>query len=74
MYVKYGIQKYAIGCEIVARWVNHDIRGTKLQPWTADYTDWVCNTYNPVAIVFEEAEALRVLFGLNSINDLYSKP
>jgi len=74
MYVKYGIQKYAIACEIVARWVNHDIRGTKLQPWTASYTDWVCNTCKPVAIGFEEAKALRVLFGLNSINDLYSNP
>ncbi|MDP1763450.1 MAG: hypothetical protein Q8L07_06125 [Sediminibacterium sp.] len=73
MYKKYSVQKFALGCEIVARWVRH---ATGNSIWTSIRVEMMCNiTYSMQLPLFkEEAEALRKLFGLQSITELFTIP
>jgi len=65
---KYGYAKYAIGCEIVARWVTHDTK----ENWTLEKVLSMCSTEQGLPLTPAEAEALRRLFGLKSIMDIYT--
>ncbi|MDP1763055.1 MAG: hypothetical protein Q8L07_04140 [Sediminibacterium sp.] len=77
IYQKYGEQKFALGCELVSRWVNFELRGIspkRVNRWTQQRVVDLCNAESGTNISFyyEEAEALRQLFGLQSINQLYN--
>lgn len=76
MYAKYGEAKFALGCEIVSRWMLFSLRARPClgQIWTAGYVLDICNLINtsPTLTVFE-GEALRKLFGLPTTDDLYTK-
>lgn len=85
IYTKYGEQKFALGCELVARWVKFEMRGCeKLQQrrcWSQElvlilcnlsHASWLYNANTEQWLSFEEAEALRQLFGLPTINQLYT--
>ena len=74
IYQKYGESKFALGCEIVGRWVTYDtkdIHSSRIKLWTADYVNKMCNTSTGSNLTYEEAESLRQLFGLKTIEDLY---
>lgn len=74
MYSKYSEQKFAVACEIVARWVAFDTKNYK--QWTAEYILQLCNqnsrTRKISAITPKVANSLKKLFGLKSIDDLYN--
>lgn len=75
IYLKYGEAKFALGCEIVSRWVSYDIkdiRSGKLKKWNADHVQLMCNTVTGSNMTYEEAESLRQLFGLSTVDDLYN--
>lgn len=75
IYQKYGEAKFALGCEIVGRWVSYDtkdIRSGKVKKWDADYVQLMCNTVTGSNMTYEEAESLRQLFGLLTVDDLYN--
>ena len=79
MYKKYTEAKFATGCEIVARWVNfelHDVPAKKFQRWTQQHVVDLCNQIRSPTheFYYEEAEALRQIFGLQTINQLYTQP
>lgn len=73
MYAKYGESRFALGCEIVARWVSVE-RGVKTL-WDAEKVLKMCNTGASWSLPLypAEAEALRKLFGLASTEQLYTK-
>lgn len=70
MYKKYGKQKFAIGCEIVARWVQFEtkknITAEKVQAW--------CNKIStddfPV-MTLTDFKAISKLFSLNNNSKLF---
>lgn len=75
IYAKYGESKFALGCEIVGRWVRYDtkdIQSGKINEWNAEYVQQMCNTVTGSNMTYEEAESLRQLFGLSSVDDLYN--
>jgi hypothetical protein len=71
IYQKYGIDRYALGCEIVARWVQFETRDKQ---FTMEWIAAVCNAkdISEVDLYEPEAEALRQLFGLQSTEELYT--
>lgn len=74
IYQKYGEDKFALGCELVARWVRLDIDSSGVR-WTAPMVLQLCNatTKSNYPLYPNEGEALRRLFGLNSIEELFTK-
>jgi hypothetical protein len=78
IYQKYGEQKFALGCELISRWVKFELRGLDkklISKWTPEKVNHLCNaTKLNSDLVYEEAEALRQIFGLSSINQLYTQP
>lgn len=79
MYQKYKEKKFALGCELVARWVNFELRDIpvkRIPRWTQQHVVDMCNQYtiHSRSFYYEEAEALRKIFGLSNINQLYNQP
>ena len=75
MYKKYGAAKFSVGCIMIANWVNFELRNipvSKVKKWNAGKVNQMCNALSEESMVYEEAEALRQIFGLQSINDLYT--
>jgi hypothetical protein len=73
IYKKFGEEKFAIACDIVARWVRYD---TKFSQWHADTVLHMCNAVEneEFPISLDEAESLRHLFHLESVLDLFTDP
>lgn len=66
---KYGQEKFALGCEFVARWLNTCKQGY----WCGNDILTMCTTADyQFKLLPIEAEELRKLFGLQSIEQLYS--
>jgi hypothetical protein len=77
MLQKYGAEKFAIGCVIVATWVNGG-KGSEFKKnlkgsWLCYTVEHLCNTTEefPALTVFD-VEKLRQLFGLKSIAELFT--
>jgi hypothetical protein len=70
MYEKYGEEKFAVACEIVGRWVQFE---TKNKFFNADWILKLCNAGEMTEVEMYEpaAEALRKLFGLKTIDELF---
>jgi hypothetical protein len=71
MYDKYGEERFAIACEIVARWIKFE---TKKEQYDAIWVNSMCNAHADSEFeLFEDvAEALRRLFGLESFAELFN--
>ncbi len=71
---KYGIHKLAIGYELVARWLRFANRHKKLsRKWTANDVSALCVKDKESALISLtalEANELKTLFALTSIDDL----
>jgi hypothetical protein len=70
LYEKYGEERFSIACEITARWVQFE---TKNKHFNVEWIQQLCNAcdISEVEIYSPAAEALRKLFGLKTIDELY---
>jgi Fe2+ or Zn2+ uptake regulation protein len=70
MYEKYGEDRFALACEIVSRWVRFE---TKNQEHDAIWICRMCNAHadSEFDLPQDVAEALRRLFGLKTIEELF---
>ena len=71
MYEKYGEDRFAVACEIVARWVQFD---TKNKNFSKELIEKVCNANDTdeIELSLQEEESLRRLFALNTTDQLYN--
>jgi len=71
LYKKYGEEKYAIACEISARWVAFE---TKNKNYKLENILLLCNASkdSDCEMSYQEALALKKLFGLKTIEELYN--
>jgi len=70
MYEKYGEARYSLACEIVARWVQFETRN---KHFNKQWVENICNAsdISDAELYPPAAEALRRLFGLKSIEELF---
>lgn len=70
MFEKYGEDRFSLACEIVARWVQFE---TKQKHFTKEWVEKICNAsdISDAEIYMPAAEALRRLFGLRTIEQLF---
>ncbi|MEA3426547.1 MAG: hypothetical protein U9R46_09895 [Bacteroidota bacterium] len=80
IYLKYGEAKLATACIIIAQWVNYECRDLKdphirFIPWKDTTVLMLCQQCGQnFPMLPQEAEALRKLFGLKSIEEIFHQP
>ena len=68
---KYGVDRFAIACEIVGRWVRFETKN-KDHDSTFIYKMATARVGDDFALTIDVAKALKRLFGLDSRVDLFN--
>ena len=75
IYGKYGEEKFALGCEITARWVAFETR----KPCTMEDVEFWCNVLTeeitdptPTQLNIHQMKALMQLFGITNELDFFT--
>lgn len=75
MYSKYGKQKFATACIIVAQWINFEHRNQKpIRKWSPDDVQRMASSTkeDSFPLTPRAAEAIRQLFGLQSTEEIFN--
>lgn len=77
IYHKYGLGRFALGCEIVARWVAFETGRPcsmeTIQTWSNLKTGELETVSHELLMARDQTQALLALFGLKSTTELLNK-